>query len=361
MQRVQFGICPALLGIVLWSITVLTGCSSVPHGSGTAPIDRLPPVYETMPRELCKVVLPEYRVEPPDILMIEGIKIVPKSRTELRTADVLHIEIDPSTTLPEAPVSGDYPVEPGGIVNLGEPYGKVEVTGLSVDDAKEATLTRLQNHLKSPEIQAFYLGQIAPPQQILGQFLVGVDGTVTLGSYGSVSVVGMTLNEAKQAIESHLSKFLDDPEVSLNVFAYNSKVYYIVVQGAGLGDGVYRLPITGNETVLDAIGQIQGLEQVSSKKMWIARPSRSCSNVKILPIDWHAITQEACTATNYQVLPGDRVFVAEDKWIAWDTQIAKLTAPLERIMGFSLLGVGAVTRFSGPVLQGGGNRRNLGL
>jgi hypothetical protein len=57
------------------------------------------------------------------------------------------------------------------------------------------------------------------------------------------------------------------------------------------------------------------------------------------------------------LLPGDRVFIAEDKWIAFDTAIGKFTAPFERIMGFSLLGAGTATRFSGPVLKGGGNRQ----
>ena len=74
-----------------------------------------------------------------------------------------------------------------------------------------------------------------------------------------------------------------------------------------------------------------------------------------MPVDWDAITSQACACTNYQILPGDRVFVAEDKMVALDTGLAKITAPFERIMGFSMLGVGTVTRFSGPVLKGGGN------
>ncbi len=60
-------------------------------------------------------------------------------------------------------------------------------------------------------------------------------------------------------------------------------------------------------------------------------------------------------------MPGDRVFIAEDKLVAWDTHIAKVVAPLERIMGFTLLGVGTATRLSGRVLTGGGNVRNSGI
>ena len=59
------------------------------------------------------------------------------------------------------------------------------------------------------------------------------------------------------------------------MFAYNSKVYYVITEGAGQGDLVARLPITGNETVLDAISQINGLSRLSSKNIWIARPTPS--------------------------------------------------------------------------------------
>lgn len=231
---------------------------------------------------------------------------------------------------------------------------------MTVKEAEEAILEHLRKYLSNPGV-ALALAQMAASQQIFGEFLVQPDGTITLGSYGSVSVVGLTLGQAKDMIESYLTAYLEDPEISLTVQSFNSKVYYIVLQGAGLGDGVYRFPVTGNETVLDAISNIQGLEEVSSKKIWIARPTSDPCSVQTMPVDWYAVTERGCPQTNYQLLPGDRVFIAEDKWVAFDTQIAKITAPLERIMGFSLLGVGTVTRFSGPVLRGGGNPLNAGL
>ncbi len=47
-------------------------------------------------------------------------------------------------------------------------------------------------------------------------------------------------------------------------------------------------------------------------------------------------------STNYQILPGDRIYVKADDLITIDTFVAKVTAPLERIMGFVLLGNGTV-------------------
>ncbi|MBN1588481.1 MAG: polysaccharide biosynthesis/export family protein [Pirellulales bacterium] len=308
-----------------------------------------------MPRELSKVVLPVYTIEPPDILTIDAVNIVPKPPYRLRTFDLIGVEV--LGTLPDSPISGVFLIEPGGLVKLGHRYGSVRVSGLTIDEAKIAIEQHLRQSLAEPSVLVT-LAEMSAKQQIAGEHLVGPDGTVTLGSYGSVPVVGLTIAQAKLAIEAHLSQFLEAPEVSVNVFAYNSKVYYVVTQGAGMGDGVFRFPVTGNETVLDAISQINGLETVSSKRIWIARPTRDPGNVQILPVSWDGVTAQASTSTNYQVLPGDRVFIAEDKLVALDTSLAKIIAPLERVMGFSLLGAGTATRFSGPVLRGGGNRQS---
>ena len=133
----------------------------------------------------------------------------------------------------------------------------------------------------------------------------------------------------------------------MDVFSYNSKVYYVITEGAGNGDNIVRLPVTGNETVLDAISQINGLSRVSSKDIWIARPAPSGVGCEqILPVDIEAIMKGGITATNYQVMPGDRVFIAQDSMVAFDTMLGKVTAPFERILGFSLLGATTVQTFN---------------
>ena len=87
----------------------------------------------------------------------------------------------------------------------------------------------------------------------------------------------------------------------------------MITAGGGLGDNVRRIPITGNETVLDAISAVNGLSQVSSTKIWIARPAPGGFGCEqIMPVDYEAITRGGLTATNYQIMPGDRVFIASD-------------------------------------------------
>jgi polysaccharide export outer membrane protein len=291
-----------------------------------------------VPTEKDKSTLPNYTIEPPDILVIEAVRVVPKPPYHIQATDVLAIDVD--VLLEETPDKDNrYLVDPSGRVDFGLQYGKVAVGGMDEEQAVAAIRQHfVEKEFEPPQVSVQLL-QSSGLQPITGEHLVAPDGSVNLGSYGSVDVAGMTLPEAKTAVEAQLANFLDNPKVSISVFAYNSKVYYVITEGAGQGDLVARLPITGNETVLDAISQINGLSRISSKNIWIARPTASgvgCDT--ILPVNWREITKGAATATNYQVLPGDRIFIAENKLIAFDALLNQAIAPWERIFGVTLLG-----------------------
>jgi polysaccharide export outer membrane protein len=307
-----------------------------------------------VPRELSKISLPEYIIEPPDILLIDAIKVVPRPPFHVKSLDVLSINV--VGTLPDHPIEGEATIEPGGQLNLGPPYGAVNLAGMELAQAKEAIRKHLLTFLQAPEV-SLNLIQSSESQQVAGEHVVGPDGKVTLGSYGKVYVTGMTQEQAKQVIEAHLSRHLENPIVSVDIYAYNSKVYYVIMQNNGAGDAVVRVPIKGNETVLDAIAEIQGLEDVSSKHIWIARPAPTGSSCdQVLPVDWFAVTQRANATTNYQLLPGDRVFIAEAGWMKANDRMAKVTSPLQRLFGTTLLGTFTAKsiRFFGTATGGGG-------
>ena len=307
---------------------LLSGCATI------NPYDpRLePPVPAALqpPREGDKVSLPAYRIEPPDLISIEMLKLIPLPPYRADVFDVLQIR---ANALPDQPIDNYFMVEAEGTINLGPIYGSVRVAGMTIEEVRTALDKWLRQWLSEPTVSV-QLTRASGVQPVTGQYLVGPDGTVNLRQYGMVHVAGMTVTEARMALQKHLKQFLDSPELAVEVLAYNSKVYYVITQGAGLGDNVRRLPITGNETVLDAISQMNGLSQVSSKKIWIARPApHDFGCQQILPVDWDAIAQGAQTATNYQLLPGDRLYVAEDELVTFSNMVTKVTAPIERMAG----------------------------
>lgn len=275
------------------------GCMHTPPGGYN-----LPPVPPgVVPGELTKITLPPYVIEPPDQLLIEVVAI-------LRDADLV---------------------------------------------AKAA------QEGKKPESVTEFKAYSLPVQPVSGQFAVGPEGMVFLGIWGRVPVAGLTLQQAAEAIREHIEK-QEDPtkpgaegfkkgsvRVILDVLQYNSKRYYVVTDGGGYGEQVTAFPITGSETVFDALANIGGLPAVASKQqIWVARRTPHAGQPEqILPVDWVAITQHGIVTTNYQIMPGDRVYVKAQKLIRLDTQLARIFSPIERMFGVVLLGVNTTNQISG--------------
>jgi polysaccharide export outer membrane protein len=330
------------LVVALWAIVgICTGQTGCHHQQLLNPADSL------LPRELDKASLPPYIIEPPDLLTVDALRLVPLPPYHVEPSDALFLQV--SNIDPNNPIEkGIYQIEPEGTLNLGVAYGRIRVVGMTVDEVKEAIEQELKKQGQVKPQANVSLYQSRAFQYIRGEHLVRMDGTISLGTYGSVYVTGMTLEEAKQAVEAKLSKFLLNPEVSLDVLAYNSKVFYVVTDGAGNGEQVVQLPITGNETVLDAMSKVGGLAaQASKKRIWIARPApanAACGD-QILPVDWNAIVQCGKTATNYQLLPGDRIYVKAQPLITFTIMLDRVIAPVERAFGVTLLGQSTIRSF----------------
>ncbi len=302
-------------------------------------------VFSNLPRELSMVTQPPITISPPDIILLEAVQTIPKPPYRIAPLDALFIKA--TDVLPTQPINAIYVVEPEGTVNLGGEYGSVRIAGLTLDQGRST----IENYLKKRDLLMakveVTLSQSRALQQISGEHLVRPDGTIALGTYGSVYVAGMTLEQAKLSIEQHLSQFLLDPEVSIDVLAYNSKVFYVIFDGGGQGEQVTRLPITGNETVLDAMSALGGVPAIGSQqKIWVARPGPAdlgCD--QILPVDWKAIAMGGNTATNYQLLPGDRLYVKADQFVTANNILGNITQPFERIFGFALFGSSVIQNF----------------
>jgi polysaccharide biosynthesis/export protein len=355
--------------MVMWA-ACFTGCKSAP----------LPPPGD-VPNEWQMEAEPEYRIAPPDILVIDALALIPRPPYKIAPLDGLVIRLtvvnplegqNQNELLPRQPIDGVYRVEADGNLNLGFNYGSVQIGHMTIPEAQTAIVQFLKQRFKGEFLITVALWESRAMQQIRGEHLVRQDGKVTLGLYGAVQVAGLTVEEAKAAIQAYLSKFLLDPEISIDVAGYNSKVYYVIIDLDGAGEQVYRLPVTGSQTVLDAIGEIRGLPGgTDRKRIVLARRSPPelttgdnnrqhiicghhgdpCADgcYQVYPVDWEAITRCGATATNYQIYPGDRIYVAVDRWIALDYYLAKVISPIERVFGVVLLGASTVQTVSQPL------------
>src|SRR5215471_20064191 len=129
------GLCTAASGCRTWA-----GLRPVPGCAVGAPSQYVP-----TEKNMCS--LPPYVVEPPDILLVDAQRIIPKEPFHIEPLDVLQVEVE--GTKFDNPIKGLYLVEPGGMLNLGPGYGKVKVGGLSLEEATAAVTAQLKRTLNN--------------------------------------------------------------------------------------------------------------------------------------------------------------------------------------------------------------------
>ena len=140
-----------------WCILVVvlstTGCELIAPQS--PPMENMiaTPVVDgrcRVPRELKKRVLPIYVIEPPDLLLIDAIHVVPKQPYHLQPYDTVAIQA--GGTPAEAPLSSTFFIGPDGTVTLGPHYGTVNLMDQTVTEAKETLVKQLSAALVHPEV-----------------------------------------------------------------------------------------------------------------------------------------------------------------------------------------------------------------
>ncbi len=141
-----------------------------------------------------------------------------------------------------------------------------------------------------------------------------LDGTINLGRYGHVIAAGKTIEEIEAIVRAAVETQTKDAGfISVRLVGRQSKVYYVLGEVNSPGS----FPLAGRETVLDGILAAGGLtDRASRKKIVVSRPTPPHDCRIVLPVCYEEIVQIGDTTTNYQLRPGDRIFVASRS--CWD-------------------------------------------
>jgi protein involved in polysaccharide export with SLBB domain len=133
------------------------------------------------------------------------------------------------------------------------------------------------------------------------------DGTINLGRYGQLVVAGKTVEQIEAAVRAAVeAQTKNAGPITVRVVTRQSKVYYVLGEVNAPG----AFPIQGRETVLDAIMAAGGLnDRAARRRIILSRPSPPASCRVVLPVCYNEVVQLGDTTTNYQVAPGDRIYV----------------------------------------------------
>ncbi len=134
------------------------------------------------------------------------------------------------------------------------------------------------------------------------------DGTIQLGRFGKLMIAGKTTEEIELAARELIkSQTKESSAVTVRIVSRVSKVFYVLGQVNSPGAFQY----TGRETVLDAIVASAGglTDGASRKHIIVSRPTAPGQERIIMAVCYHDIVQLGDVTTNYQLMPGDRVYV----------------------------------------------------
>ena len=134
------------------------------------------------------------------------------------------------------------------------------------------------------------------------------DGTIDLGPFGRLIVAGRTIEQIEADVMATVRA--SEPQAdAINVRLVNpqSAVYYVLGEVNSPGS----FPLIGRETVLDGILAAGGLsDRASPCNIILSRPTPPNGCRIVIPICYRQIAQLGDTTTNFQLMPGDRIYIA---------------------------------------------------
>jgi len=134
------------------------------------------------------------------------------------------------------------------------------------------------------------------------------DGTIDLGRYGRRVVAGKSIEEIEAEVQAAVEAVEKKTgPINVRLVTPQSGVYYVLGEVTSPGS----FPLVGRETVLDGILAAGGLnDKASTCNIIISRPTPAQGCRIVLPVCYRQIVQIGDTTTNYQLRPGDRIYVA---------------------------------------------------
>lgn len=140
--------------------------------------------------------------------------------------------------------------------------------------------------------------------ELSGQVRVGVNGDLAMPLTNDVvRAVDLTVNELTEEVTIALEKYIDDPNVSISILGYYSKLFYVIDEG-----GVTPYPITrANFRIKDALFTADWGNNRALRKVRVVTPSMSDPIVKV--VNAYELIYKGDLTENIKIADGDIIYV----------------------------------------------------
>jgi len=287
MLRAQFTV---LLGILLLTFT---GCSTL--ASLGIPVS-------SSSNKLLKSAKEISEVPGQPVLASKELQMAPLDSLTIEVGDTVSVEpvnFDATIRLP-----GDQTIKPDGRISLGE-FGPFSAAGKTVEQLQLEIQSLIDSTISARLETEYALQQRRLEQESTDELLLeGIDDDDE--DDDQLSRQSARDREARRAFDDDREKQLRQNRISVRLTNWDSKKIYVLGEVNSPGSFVYQ----GNETVLDAIIEAGGIgSKANHHAIIVSRPS-NCGECKtVMKVCYDQIVQLGDASTNYQLMPGDRVFV----------------------------------------------------
>ncbi|MEW6096587.1 MAG: polysaccharide biosynthesis/export family protein [bacterium] len=166
--------------------------------------------------------------------------------------------------------------------------------------------------------------------ELSGEQIVNPAGNISILLIGDVTAEGLTEEELEQILTERLSRYIEQPTVSVTVRGYNSKKVYVL--GEVNKPGMYTIGgsiISLREAVLKA-----GLPTKSAalRRVRIITPQPTKPIVKIVNLS--TVLHKGCLKEDINLHAGDIVYIPANIPTKIGNVLDKVSAPIAKILVF---------------------------
>ena len=173
------------------------------------------------------------------------------------------------------------------------------------------------------------LNIVVTQQQDLGNsstnqspFVVRPDGNVSFPLVGEIHAEGMTVSQFTDVLQQGLSRYIVDPDVSVNISKLGRVRVYVFGEVRKPG----AVELDKGHTVIDAIGAAQGFTRdTAKKKIFLIHQDQPKS---LIPINLNNMLKTGDMSQNVTLREGDILYLTKNHRIDFSRDIAPILSSL---------------------------------
>lgn len=160
--------------------------------------------------------------------------------------------------------------------------------------------------------------------EVSGKYIINKEGKIQYEFIGDVLLAGLTKEQASEMLSKSLSMYIVNPQVTVKISEYNSKLVYVVGEVGRPGRIIMRGDtITVREALLEA-----GLPLLTAKTTHASMFTPIAGNVKRKKVDIDALLYKGDLRQNFIMKPGDTLYVPATFWAKAMRVISPITQPI---------------------------------